>query len=57
VPLSSRGERELPQAVGLAVSRGMRVDVFPVRGTVLDLSRREDIPNVASSLEGIEVSL
>ena len=50
VPLSSRGERELPQAVGLAVSRGVRFEVFPVRGTVLDLSKREDIPRVAYAL-------
>lgn len=57
VPLSSRGERELPQAVGFAVERGVRFEVFPVRGTVLDLSRREDIPEVARALEGIEVSL
>lgn len=57
VPLSSRGERELPQAVGLAVSRGVRFEVFPVRGIVLDLSKREDIPRVASALEGMTVSL
>jgi glucose-1-phosphate thymidylyltransferase len=57
VPLSSRGERELPQAVGLAVSRGVRFEVFPVRGTVLDLSKREDIPRVAQALEGIEIRL
>lgn len=57
VPLSSRGERELPQAVGLAVSRGVRFEVFPVRGTVLDLSRREDIPRVAEVLQGRDVTL
>jgi glucose-1-phosphate thymidylyltransferase len=57
VPLSSRGERELPQAVGLAVSRGVRFEVFPVRGTVLDLSKREDIPRVADALQGMDVTL
>lgn len=57
VPLSSRGERELPLAVGLAVSRGVRFEVFPVRGTVLDLSKREDIPRVAKALEGTTVNL
>jgi glucose-1-phosphate thymidylyltransferase len=57
VPLSSRGERELPQAVGLAVSRGVRFEVVPVRGTVLDLSKREDIPRVATALQGMTISL
>lgn len=57
VPLSSRHERELPQAVGLAVQRGVRFDVFPVRGEVLDLSKREDIPRVAMALERREISL
>jgi glucose-1-phosphate thymidylyltransferase len=57
VPLSSRGERELPQAVGLAIARGVRFEVFAVRGEVLDLSKREDIPKVAQSLEKREVTL
>jgi dTDP-glucose pyrophosphorylase len=57
VPLSPRGERELPQAAGLAISRGVRFEVFPVRGTVLDLSRREDIPRVAEALRGRDVVL
>jgi NDP-sugar pyrophosphorylase family protein len=57
VPLSARGERELPQAVGLAVSRGIAFQVFPARGPVLDLSRREDIPRVAEALEGVAISL
>lgn len=57
VPLSSRGERELPQAVGLAVARGVRFEVFPVRGTVLDLSRREDIPRIGRALDSRPVSL
>ena len=57
VPVSARGERELPQAVGLAVSRGLCIRVFPARGPVLDLSRRDDIAEVARSLEGAEVRL
>ena len=57
VPLSTRNERELPQAVGLAVSRGVHFEVFRARGPVLDLSRREDIPRVACALEGREVRL
>jgi glucose-1-phosphate thymidylyltransferase len=57
VPVSARGERELPQAVGLAVSRGLCIQVFPARGPVLDLSRRDDIAEVARRLEGAEVHL
>lgn len=57
VPLSARGERELPQAVGLAVASGVRFEVFPARGTVLDLSKREDIPAVARDLEGMEINI
>ena len=57
VPLSARGERELPQAVGLAVDQGVRFEVVPVRGPVLDLSRREDVAAVARALEGRVVAL
>lgn len=57
VPLSARGERELPQAVGLAVQRGMTFEVFPVHGPVLDLSSRADIAVVSRALEGRTVSL
>jgi dTDP-glucose pyrophosphorylase len=57
VPLSTRGERELPQAVGLAVTRGVRFAVFPVRGTVLDLSKRDDIPRVERALSDVQISL
>jgi dTDP-glucose pyrophosphorylase len=57
VPPSPRGERELPQAVSLAASRGMHVEVFPARGPVLDLSTRADIAAVARRLEGAAVSL
>lgn len=57
VPVSERGERELPQAVGLAASRGVCIEVFPVRGEVLDLSRRADVADVARRLEGMRVDL
>lgn len=57
VPPSSRGEQELPQAVALAVSRGVLFEVIPVRGEVLDLSGRADIAAVARRLEGAEVRL
>lgn len=57
VPLSNRGEKELPQAVGLAASRGVCVEVLPVRGEVLDLSGRPDVATVARRLEGAEVRL
>lgn len=53
VPRSARGEHELPEAVGLAVARGMRIKAIPARGPVLDLSRRSDTAEVARRLEGI----
>jgi dTDP-glucose pyrophosphorylase len=57
VPVSARGERELPQAVSLAASRGVRFDVFRARGPVLDLSSRADIAAVVRRLGGATVSL
>lgn len=57
VPLSARGERELPQAVGLAVTHGMTFEVFPAQGPVLDLSSRADVEAVSRALEGRAVSL
>lgn len=57
VPVSSRGERELPQAVSLAVASGMDFEVFPARGPVLDLSSRSDIAVVARKLAGAQVVL
>lgn len=47
---SPRGEFELPAAVLLAASRGMRVAVVPSLGPVLDLSRRGDVAEVARRL-------
>src|SRR5918993_743455 len=55
VPLSARGEYELPEAVGLAVQRGVRLRTFRARGAVLDLSRRSDVALVTARLKGIEV--
>lgn len=57
VPVSARGEKELPQAVDLAARRGVCFDVIRVRGAVLDLSRREDVAEVARRLEGARVEL
>ena len=54
VPLSSRGEYELPEAVGLAITRGVKFRAFRATGAVLDLSRRSDIALVAARLAGAE---
>jgi len=53
VPRSARGEREIPEAVGLALSRGIRFKTFPARGPVLDLSRRADTAEVARRLAAV----
>lgn len=52
VPKSARGEFELPEAVGLAIARGMRIKAVPAKGPVLDLSRRADAAEVARRLAG-----
>ena len=57
VPLSARGERELPQAVGLAVERGVMFEVFTAAGPVLDLSSRSDVAVVAHALQHRKVTL
>jgi dTDP-glucose pyrophosphorylase len=54
VPVSARGEYELPEAVGLAVSRGEIFRTFRASGAVLDLSRRSDIALVNARLAGVE---
>jgi dTDP-glucose pyrophosphorylase len=54
VPLSARGEYELPEAVGLAVSRGEIFQTFRASGAVLDLSRRSDVALVNARLAGVE---
>lgn len=58
VPLSPRGEYELPQAVQLALREGL-FDVTAVLSDepVLDLSRRADVSVVARLLEGRSVRL
>ncbi len=58
VPLSARGEYELPDAVRLRMREdGACVRVVPVEAGVLDLTRRSDIPRVETLLEGREVRL
>jgi dTDP-glucose pyrophosphorylase len=53
VPPSPRGELELPEAVGLAVRRGITFTAVPARGPVLDLSRRSDTADVGRRLAGV----
>ena len=58
VPLSARGERELPQAVQWAIAhRGERFLAVPCAEAVLDLSTRADVPEVERRLAGVEVRL
>ena len=54
VPQSPRGEYELPEAVGLAITRGVKFRTFPATGAVLDLSRRTDITIVSERLAAQE---
>ena len=49
---SVRGEFELPEAVGVALSRGVKFKVVPAAGAVLDLSRRSDVALVTARLAG-----
>jgi glucose-1-phosphate thymidylyltransferase len=53
VPRSPRGELELPEAVGLAIRRGVRFRAVRAHGPVLDLSRRADTADVAQRLAGV----
>ena len=57
VPHSPRGEFELPLAVSLGLSKGMRLRIERSELGVLDLSRREDIADVARRLATIQVRL
>jgi dTDP-glucose pyrophosphorylase len=57
VPLSSRGEYELPAAVREAVKGGMRFKIVRSTAGVLDLSQRSDIAAVAERLKNLQVSL
>jgi glucose-1-phosphate thymidylyltransferase len=54
VPRSIRGEFELPEAVALALARGVRFKAIAARGPVLDLSRRADAADVERRLAGVE---
>ena len=54
VPRSPRGEFELPEAVALAATHGVRFRALPARGPVLDLSRRADAADVERRLAGVE---
>jgi glucose-1-phosphate thymidylyltransferase len=54
VPRSARGEYELPEAVALALRRGVRFRALPAGGPVLDLSARADAIDVERRLRGVE---
>lgn len=54
LPISSRGEYELPEAVGLAIARGVTFVTFRAHGAVLDLSSRSDVALVGARLAGVE---
>jgi glucose-1-phosphate thymidylyltransferase len=51
---SIRGEVELPDAVALAISRGMKLHAVTMHAGVLDLSARGDIRGVADRLATVE---
>jgi dTDP-glucose pyrophosphorylase len=58
VPVSARGEYELPQAVQLAIDeQGMRIEVVRMRTPVLDMSSRGDVASVAERLSRVRVAL
>ena len=57
VPLSPRGEYELPLAVRLAIRRGMKLKTAISSSGVLDLSRRSDIAAVTERLQNVQVRL
>jgi glucose-1-phosphate thymidylyltransferase len=53
VARSARGEFELPDAVQLALTRGVRFRAIQASGPVLDLSSRADVADVARRLAGV----
>jgi dTDP-glucose pyrophosphorylase len=55
VPLSPRGEFELPLAVKFAIQHGLRFKTVVSQAGVLDLSRRSDIATVADRLKHVKV--
>jgi len=56
VPLSPRGEHELPLAVGAAIAAGMRLQAVHAHAGVLDLSNRGDIATVANRLGAVAIA-
>jgi len=54
VPMSARGEFELPEAVGLALREGVPVRAVQHSAPVLDLSRRTDIARVVERLSSVD---
>lgn len=53
VPLSARGEMELPQAVGFGIAAlGLSFRTFRCAEGVIDLSTRDDVEGVAARLAG-----
>ena len=57
LPVSPRGELELPLAMQALVDCGTPVRVFPSDEPVLDLSNRNDIATIEARLRGREVVL
>ena len=58
VPMSPRGELELPVAVQHAIDHyGRRFRAVPLHASVLDLSSRADIAGVGQALAGVDVRL
>ena len=57
LPLSPRGELELPAAAQALVDRGVRFRVLPSDDSVLDLSRRSDVVVLEQRLARREVRL
>jgi glucose-1-phosphate thymidylyltransferase len=57
IPLSTRGEREIPAAVEYAIEKlGERFKVLKFQSGVLDLTSRSDIAAVTAKLEGKEAN-
>jgi dTDP-glucose pyrophosphorylase len=57
LPLSPRGELELPMAVAALMARGTGFRVLPSDEPVLDLSHRRDVVVIGAALDGREVRL
>ncbi len=57
VPISPRGEFELPVAVRSAIRNGVKLKADICQAGVLDLSRRSDIAAVAARLKNVQVRL